>query len=359
MVILHIAALNNSAFSGVSVVVPEHVKAQEQYAETALMNILDYKVTGVKLQLDLQFDIDLLPEPYNKPDIVVFHQLYYASYLKIWKKIKKKGIPYIIVPHGCLSKEALKIKWLKKIIGNKLFFNSFIKKAIALQCLSDGEASDIKYKNFKIVSTNGFQCPLVKKERFLINGKIRIVYIGRLEIYHKGLDILLEAMASIKSFLIEKNVELSIYGPDKNESHKKLVRIIKDERLDNLVTVNNGISGKEKEKTLLSSDIFIQTSRFEGMPMGILEAMAYGVPVVITKGTTLGELVSKYNAGWVSDTTVGVVADVLKKAIEEKCWLEVKSESARKLVFEEFDWRKIAKEAVEKYEQLIKCRSEV
>ena len=354
MVILHIAALNNSPFSGVSVVVPEHVKAQENYATVAIMNILDYKVSGVKIQLDNQTDIGQLPSPFNRPDIVVFHQLYYLEYLKIAKSLKRSFIPYIIVPHGCLSKDALKIKRLKKIIGNTLFFNSFIKKACALQCLSKGEASDIEYNNYKIISTNGFKIPDIKKDTFLQNGEIRIIYVGRLEIYHKGLDILIKALGKIKDSLLEKKVVLSFYGPNNNEAHAKLLDLINNENLEGIVSVHDGIVGAEKRVALLNSDFFVQTSRFEGMPMGILEAMSYGLPVLITEGTTLGSMVSKYDAGWVAETTIESVATSFIKAINDICNYQNKSKAARLLVSEEFEWGKIAKDAIEQYTHLLK-----
>ena len=73
--------------------------------------------------------------------------------------------------------------------------------------------------------------------------------------------------------------------------------MINDYGINGLVHLRREVEGSEKESVLIGSDVFIQTSRFEGMPMGILEAMSYGIPVLITEGTTLGEYVKEYNGG--------------------------------------------------------------
>ena len=51
--------------------------------------------------------------------------------------------------------------------------------------------------------------------------------------------------------------------------------------------------GKSKEQVLLDADVFIQTSRTEGLPTAVLEAMSYKIPVLITKGTGLYDDIKK------------------------------------------------------------------
>ena len=65
----------------------------------------------------------------------------------------------------------------------------------------------------------------------------------------------------------------------------------------------------------LKNDVFIRTSRFEGLPLGILEALSLGLPCLVTKGTNLDELVNNYNAGWGVETTSKMVASAIKNAV--------------------------------------------
>ena len=117
--------------------------------------------------------------------------------------------------------------------------------------------------------------------------------------------------------------------------------------------ITSEVSGAEKEKILLDTGVFIQTSRFEGMPMGILEALSYGLIVLITEGTTLGSYVREYNAGWVADTAIESIAKSFEKVIEERADFKEKSQQAIKLIEENFEWKKIAKGTVEKYKEII------
>ena len=103
----------------------------------------------------------------------------------------------------------------------------------------------------------------------------------------------------------------------------------------------------------MSTDIFIQTSRFEGMPLGILEALSYGIPCLVTKGTTLGELIEMYNCGWVAETNSEDISNMIKCAISES---ENYSKLGRRgidLVQDMFSWEHIAQAHVAKYFEII------
>ena len=54
MVVLHFASIKNNPYNGVCVAVPQHVNAQANFCEVALINVNNYKVEGVKNQLNLE-----------------------------------------------------------------------------------------------------------------------------------------------------------------------------------------------------------------------------------------------------------------------------------------------------------------
>ena len=68
-------------------------------------------------------------------------------------------MPSIIVPHGSLTKAAQSRKKLKKIVGNAIYFSKFIKKAVAVQCLSKKEKEQTVIAKRKFVCTNGVDMP--------------------------------------------------------------------------------------------------------------------------------------------------------------------------------------------------------
>ena len=354
MVILHFACIDDSKTNGVCIIVPQHVRAQGRFAETALINVNGIVLPEVQTQLPFSkpFDVRTLPKPFDRPDLAVFQECYRPVYLSIARNLRKNGIPYIIVPHGELGKEAQQKKYFKKLTANFLLFNRFAENALAIQCLSQRECEGTAFGKRKIVGTNGVFVPTIKKESFS-RDCVKIVYIGRLDAYHKGLDLLIEAVCLSKQFLKENKCRLEIFGPDYAGRYENVERLIRENEVQDIVSLNHEIMGEDKIKKLLDSDIFIQTSRFEGMPLGILEAMSYALPCLVTEGTALGGEIAASCAGWVAKTDAQSISERLKEAVQARSkWAEL-GENGRKAVLERFSWDVIGEETVKQYESLM------
>lgn len=361
MNILYIAYLNTNIAAGPNWSVPARVVAQSKIDNVLLINtanmVMDHFRTVKAYHNAEEFGelhLNNLPSPFNKPDIVVFEGFNFYEHVKFAKELRKSNVPYIITPRGALTYEAQhNHAWLKKLIARTLFQNSYIRNAIAIQYLTEGERDSsmrmFKTKNF--ILPNGFHDPGEKKTYFS-ETCINATFIGRLDIHHKGIDLLLNAIRADLPELQKANFRLSIYGP-KRYDYFKIEKMIKDKQIEEVVELKDEVGGDRKKEVLLNTDIFIMTSRLEGLPMGLLEALAYGVPCFVSEGTNMRKAIDSADAGWTCETTEESIRIVLHKILKEKKELPKKSINALELS-KNYQWDTIAKHFHETLELILK-----
>jgi glycosyltransferase involved in cell wall biosynthesis len=110
------------------------------------------------------------------------------------------------------------------------------------------------------------------------------------------------------------------------------------------------VMGQEKWDLLASASLFIHTSRWEGMPFAVLEALALGRPVVITPETNVGRQVAQYGAGWVVEKSPSAIAAGLRAAMTcEAEQLDKVGQAARELAADCLTWPATAREMLAVY----------
>ena len=135
----------------------------------------------------------------------------------------------------------------------------------------------------KKVIYNGVFIPAYVKSTDSTKDRVRIVYVGRLE-REKGIK---EALDVIKRLSFRYSIVFNIAGT--GVLYQEIKQKIEQEQIDNihlLGQINN------VNELLLNSDIFILPSYNEAFPLSVLEAMAYGLPVLTTRTGGIPEAVS-------------------------------------------------------------------
>ncbi|SHL93789.1 glycosyltransferase [Fibrobacter sp. UWB7] len=362
MNILYITKLTGNPWDGTTYCVPYQIHAQSKLDNVMWLNLSHVQKDEwnkesyfFKSNDSAEPQISQLPSPFNKPDLVVVQQFYCYPFSSIIRKLQGMKIPYIIQPHGEMNKSAQKQKRIKKIIGNLLWFNKMIKRSFAIEYLTDNELKNTAWPQKKsLVIPNGITLPDFFRQKRPLEG-INATFIGRLRIYHKGLDVLLDGIFLVKDKLKEEKFKLNIYGHDKDGNKERIQKIVLEKQLQDIVSVNDGIYGEDKEHVLKKTDLFVLTSRFEGHPIALLEALSYGTPSLVTPGTNMDKMVSQFDAGWCTEFDATAISKVLLKIVKSKNEWANKSVNARNLA-SVYSWDAIAQKAHAEYEQLLKSK---
>ncbi len=176
-----------------------------------------------------------------------------------------------------------------------------------------------------------------------------IAYIGRIDIYMKGIDILLDAFSQLK----DKNIKLKIAGKGKTKDIDNIMDRIENLNLKNSVDFLGAITEEEK-KTFLSSSMFVvMPSRFEGWGIVAIEAQACGKAVIGTnipglrdaiKDGETGILIEPDNPSALRGAMQSLIEDTeqrLKLGREGRHWAK------------NFKWDNIANEQLQFYKEVI------
>lgn len=353
MKILHVAFIKDTGINGIKSVldklIPEQIKLGN---EVLLYNIFSpLKGNFAKIK-----EFKTIIREF-KPDIVVFHSLYRGLFFIYGRYLYSKKIPYLIEPHGGTSFANSKKNPIIKKIANILCVNKFVRQAKSIIYLNREEENQCVFSGIRrscLVIPNGINIdenvPLIPHK---IYSHVKIVYFSAIRTHQKGLDYLLPA---IKKYIGENNgneIEFDFYGSTETEMDLQLLQTYIDSSKGRIV-YHGLISGKEKNIVLNNSDIFILTSRYEGMPMAVLEALSQGTPCILTPQTNMADFVKQSNCGWITDLDVDAISETLTVAVND--YLQRHEELRRNafLSVKGYDWAKIADDSVVAYKSIIR-----
>lgn len=359
MNILYLSHLSGNLYAGPTYSVPKQIEYQSKIDNVFWYNAVKRDIDKWK-SYDYYHDLSDypnetirdLPAPFNDPDIIVIELFYHMARSPLLHELINSKIPYVIIPRGELTKQAQRRKRLKKLIANTLILNKYSRNASAIQYLTKQEYLDSgeRWNKNHIIIPNGIEIRKNTAKKNLGNS-IKCVNIGRIEPYQKGLDMLIEACSTIKDQLKTANCTIDIYGPDVENKLQFLNAEVLRYGLESIIKFHDGVYGKEKEEILKNSDVFLMTSRFEGHPMALIEALSFGLPVIATKGSNMIDEISEYDAGRnAENNTLSIRNAILKMLAEDnRC---SKSENSLKLSMK-YTWDILAEKSRLEYSKII------
>ncbi|MDR3412246.1 MAG: glycosyltransferase, partial [Formivibrio sp.] len=260
-----------------------------------------------------------------KIDIAHLHGVWNMHMAAIGSALYKLGIPYVVSSHGSFAPGIRRKQSVRKWGFRVLFGLPLVNNSAFVHIHSQEEAKDaigFGVSAPMVVAEQGFNMesiPLHLEPEWLAKrfpehrNSFKMLFLGRLDPWHKGIDRLLEAVALARGRAT--NIVLFLVGPPKRRYSSEIPKIIaKLGLMDRVVLVGPLYDPQEKYSALASAELFVLTSRFEGFPLTVLEAMACGVPVLVTRGTNAGGMVADGQAGIVCEGRPEEIADAIVEA---------------------------------------------
>ena len=194
------------------------------------------------------------------------------------------------------------------------------------------------------VDTGKFRSKEVQK-----NKTLRIICPARL-IQRKGQDILIKAVSRLKQKNIIMQVDLVGDG-DEKENYLTLAEKL---GVADLINFKSYVPREQMEKAYHSADIFVLPSYNEGMSNALLEAMACGLPVVVTDVGGTSELLEEGGNGYIFPTgNVENLSLILEKIAQAPNQLKKLGKKSRKKA-EDLSWNNIVNFYVDLFESIAK-----
>jgi glycosyltransferase involved in cell wall biosynthesis len=263
--------------------------------------------------------------------------------------------PVVLSPHGGYDPVSLSRSVLRKHVYSALYERRLVRRAdtvVALTEIEVGQVRDFAGAVRTAVVPNGV-APRPAGDRVGLRRRLGIpldarlaVFVGRLDVRHKGLDRLVRAAAAAPSW------RLLVVGPDHRGGREELLRLLAGSVAEGRVELAGEVPPADLPGVHAAADLFVLPSRWEGLPMSLLEALGAGVPALVSPEVDRLVPVRARGAGWVSaPDDLGVMLEALATAPAAE-WSR-RAAAARDLA-RDYDWDAVARAHEEVYDAAVR-----
>ena len=252
--------------------------------------------------------------PINEYHVVVVNQGAFETTTPIWSHFYKRLDRYIVLYHNYKEHEVLKGK-------KKLAVQNWINNA-QVNLFASRRIPEVLQNNSRIEVHNGdiFLNPIsfVPPSEIIFypalqNGNYCFVMLAALEVQRKAQDNLINALSSVK--WKQRNWVLHLYGEGKDK--QKLYELITKNGMEEKIILKGNTS--DVKSVLEEAHLLLQLTHIDAMPLSVVEAMAIGRPVAVSKIGDMPYWITEGVNGWISnDASIEQIDHTLEKAWQQK-----------------------------------------
>ena len=284
-------------------------------------------------------------------DVVHVHALFSYATIPGCRAAAHAPVPYVLRPLGTLSEWSLSHRAWKKRPYYTLLERSHLEGAAAIHVTSQSEAGDVARLGFgdrARVIPLGVAVPERKIQRSLASDRpLRVLFLSRLH-EKKNIPTLLRALAAATS----PRIELTIAGDGDANYRAGLSAMVGELALADRVRFVGHVDGTAKQALLTESDCFVLPSAHENFGLAVAEALAAALPVIVSPGVALAEVVADAGAGVVVEANDHALATTLTWAASHPASLIEMGERAWHLARRSLSWDASCARLVDLYTEI-------
>jgi glycosyltransferase involved in cell wall biosynthesis len=268
---------------------------------------------------------------------------------------RRHGIPYVLRPLGILESYSLGRSPWKKRAFLALFDSANIRGASAVHLTSRREenVSRIPGHASRWVIPLGVRIPDGPAAAGRGNPP-RIVFLSR---WHakKRIEMLLEAL----SMLGDLDWTLVLAGAGEPGLTDRIHSLVRQYGLGNRVSFPGFLTGDAKAQLLAGADLFVLPSASENFGIAAAEALAAGLPVIVSRHVALCDEIESAQAGWICGDDAAALARTLRTALADPDERRRRGQIAARLARTAFSWKSCAEKLASSYRELLHPRQNV
>ena len=275
-------------------------------------------------------------------DVVHTHALFsFIPVIAAWVA-RWRGVPLIVRPLGTLNAYGLSVRRpLLKRVSLALIERPILRNAFAVHCTSEAEVRDVlavcpQAKTVVIpLSVPAFDRAPDAAIRALLGDRSGpvVLFLSRMD-PKKNIEVLLDAFALL---LAERNSLTLLIAGDGDAAYVQSLRArAKALRIDKQVLWAGRVDGVTKAAALSAATVFALPSHSENFGIAAAEALAAGVPCVLSPGVAIAAQVADCGAGIVAEATATATADAIAVYLDSPDRREAASRAARQMAVREY-----------------------
>lgn len=278
--------------------------------------------------------VSWLKERRTHYDAVVVHGIWQYSSFGVWRALHKTATPYFVFPHGMLDpwfNRTYPLKHLKKLLYWPWAEYRVLRDAAAVLFTTEPERllareSFRLYRCHEVVVNFGTAAPEVDWQRARegfynafpsLREKNFLLFLGRLH-EKKGCEELIRAFAAFRSSSPSGNgVHLVLAGPCADQNYLQRLQRLTNElfpAVDALpVTFTGMLTGEPKWGAFTAAEAFILPSHQENFGIAVVEALACGIPVLISNQVNIWREIVADGCGYAEDDNLAGTRRLLER----------------------------------------------